>query len=335
MPNFGDFILGNFAEKQRQEMMTQAAQSIFQRAQGQPAQAEGGGALREIPGINQLPAIDQQAAFAQIVATTPGLEEKGITGFMQALQNRAQHVQDAAEFEVTESRLTASADSKLKQNQAQWEAQQTLREAARMEQADAHILKMLVGEQQLEASKVSVQNQAATLQIAQDKFLRLAPADQVLVQDTANMFYGLQQNINAFKPEYAIGALLDVQGNFELLQLNNKKNKTPAEQSKQQFWSDVRKFESTIVKMQSGAQASEQEVTRLRGFIPNINDDASTINSKMRSLHTETGRILESIQARLQAEGFRDIGPQFNQGFQLNPDQGGGIQADPVPEGFS
>ena len=188
MANFADFIMGDFANKRREEARNQAAQQIFQRAQGQPAQAQGGGALREIPGINALPVQDQAAAFAQIVGTTPGFEDEGISGFMTALQNRAQFVQGADEFAITENRLTATADNKLQQQAQQWEAEQTLRVAARNEQADNHILRMLVGEQQLEASKATIETQAATLQIAQDKFQRLAPADLVLVQATANRF---------------------------------------------------------------------------------------------------------------------------------------------------
>ena len=332
--------LREFTAQQQQE----GAQQIISQAQGTPELpgpvrgAQNLGGIPAVPGIGALPPGDQQAAFAQIVATTPGFETGGISMFSQALQARAMRVQNQQQFEVTDTRLGDQFSEKLEQDHDQWLVEQGLRDAKRNEDADMHVLKMQLTEAQIDAAGASstAANQAKAIALA--KFQRLTPADQVLTQTMANNLFRMQNNINIFDDSYAVDTIIPGKGELELLLLRNKKGKTKAELEKVQFWTDVELYEQYFGKELSGAEISDSQREAIRRLIPAIGDDADTIQQKMRGLHRETARILGSVQERLKVEGFRDIGFQFGGALPLPPlpDPDAAQPGDPPPPpGFS
>ena len=309
-------------ERIRQERMAQAAQSIISQT-GQPAQPgianQGIGPRRpqEATGLRALPPGDQQAAFAGIVAQTPGFAEAGISMFSTALNNRANRVQQNDQFQQTDTRLSGQANKRLEQDHEQWQAEQNLRLAKRQEEASAHTMKMMVSEQQLAAAKLNQTTAVQTAEIALAKFERLTPADQVLVQTTSNNLFSMQDNINLYQEGFAVNTLFDIQGKIELTTLANKNDKSVFELDKSKFWSDIEEYEQYFGQALSGADISDTQREAIRRIIPNTTDDDAVIQQKMRSLHKETARILTSIQSRLSVEGFRDIGSQFESGLSL------------------
>ena len=339
MAGLADILFGNFAQAKRDELATAGAQAIFQQV-GQPGQTatanQGIGPLREIAptGINALPPGDQQAAFASIVAQTPGFEKGGITLFSAALQNRAQRVQQAEQFQTGETRLTGQFDQRLEQDHEQWEAEQIMRQAKRGEEAAFHVQKMLLSDAQLEAAQASITSAAQASEIAVAKFQRLTPADQVLVQTSANNLFSMQDNINLYEDGFAVNSVLDVVGKLELVTLAAKNNKSVFELNKTKFWSDIEEYEQYFGQALSGADISDTQREAIRRIIPNTTDDDAVIQQKMRALHKETARILTSIQSRLTVEGFRDIGSQFEAGLVL-PALPGSTVEPPPPPGFN
>ncbi len=54
-----------------------------------------------------------------------------------------------------------------------------------------------------------------------------------------------------------------------------------------EYRSVVDNMGSTLLKMRSGAAVTPQEFERLRGFIPQINDDEATAATKIQAFYTE------------------------------------------------
>ena len=183
MANFTDLFVDRARDERRalaaqSAIQQQGAQQIFNQVQGSPelpgpVRGGGLGGIPAVPGLTSLPAGDQGAAFASIVAQTPGFETSGISMFALAIQNRAQRVQNQAQFETTDTRLTSQATNKLEQDHTQWLAEQALRVGKRSEEAQFHIMKMMLNAQEIVIGKTSARHAARTAEIAEARFSRL------------------------------------------------------------------------------------------------------------------------------------------------------------------
>ena len=282
---------------------------------GQQIQVGGGENLvsqvggQEATGILAKPVDQRMEALAIAASTIPGYQRESLSMMQTAIRNRQQDSIRAQEFNATLFQDQQQFTVKEEQDKTQWQARQTILDAQHVSNQDLHKLKMAAEMRGVNLDALSEKKQLLQIEKLQQDLVSLPPAGELRLAGLALDFAHVEQQLQEFMPSYAINAVTQVGGQFDIIN-NRKFAKTDRDRSQAALWAREQEYQNGVISRMSGANVSANEMARMEATFVN-----PTMNAKSMEAAWEARLTLLNRNKKLFLNQWRDQARNVEQRF--------------------